>query len=124
MLENSHNDIQSIIEAVTLYFTGTYQGDAAQLRQAFHSDAHITGSIHNQIVDWTLSDFLERVTVKPTALDKDEKYDKKIVAIDATENAAMVKARVVVGDLIFKDYITLLKIAGKWIIRNKSFTNE
>jgi hypothetical protein len=45
------NDQQAISETVKLYFTGTYHGDATQLRLAFHPDAHITGNFKGQICD-------------------------------------------------------------------------
>ena len=117
------NDTQHITEIVNLYFQGTYQGDADKLKRAFHADAHITGSLNGEIHDWTLTDFITRVSALPSAENKEEKYDKEIILIDRTNNAAIVKARVLVGNLIFIDYITLLKTDGLWLIRNKSFTS-
>jgi len=118
-----NNDFEKIIESVTLYFKGTYHGNAEMLSKVFHPNARITGIMNDEIFDWSLSDFINRVTAFPTAENKNEKYDKKIISIDRTKNAAMVKARVAVGELIFFDYITLLKIDDQWLIRNKSFTN-
>ncbi len=117
------NDAQLVTKIVNLYFDGTYRGNIDQLKSAFHSEAHITGSLNGQIYDWTLVDFMARVTAIPTSESKGEKYDKEIIFMDITHNAAMVKARVVVDSLIFTDYITLLKINGQWLIRNKSFTD-
>lgn len=119
---NIDKDHQSITAVVEGYFQGTYHGNADQLRKTFHPDAHITGSLNGQIIDWTLADFIARVTSIPTAATKGEKYDKEILLIDNSGDAAMVKAQVVAGDLIFTDYITLLRINGQWCIRNKSFT--
>ncbi|SRR5579883_1877755 len=116
------NEAQAITKVVEAYFLGAYHGNAEQLKQAFHPDAHITGSFNGQIIDWSLNDFLARVTTAPTAAQKNEKYDKEIILLDQTSDAAMVKARVMVGEYSFTDYITLLKINGKWVIRNKSFT--
>lgn len=117
------NDFEKITEIVTMYFKGTYHGNADLLYKAFHPNAHITGLINGEYFDWSLSDFITRATTSPSAANKGEKYDKEIISIDRTKNAAMVKSRVAVGELIFFDYITLLKIDGQWIIRNKSFTN-
>lgn len=41
---------------------------------------------------------------------------------DKANYAAIAKCCVRVAELTFYDYITLLKIDGKWIIRNKSFS--
>jgi small-conductance mechanosensitive channel len=79
--------------------------------------------INEQVINWSLEDFIARVSTEPTAAKKNEIYDKKILSVDVTHHAAVVKSRVAVGDLIFTDYMTLLKINGHWIIRNKSFTN-
>lgn len=116
------NEIQSITEIVNHYLNGAFFGDINQIKKAFHPDAHVTGIFNDQLVDWTLSDFINRVTIEPTAANKNEIYDKQILTIDKTSNAAMVKARVKVGDIFFTDYITLLKIKDQWVIRNKSFT--
>lgn len=117
-------DIQLIRLTIDGYFKGTYQGDAAQLKRAFHPEARITGIINGQLCDWTLTEFITRVTATPTAENKKEPYNKEILFIDKTDNTAMVKACVLVGGLKFTDYITLLKINANWLIRHKSFTVE
>jgi len=116
-------DTLRITEIINLYFKGSYYGNIEQLKQAFHPEAHVTGSLNGKICDWTCTEFMERVTTMPTSANKGEKYDKEILLIDKTNDAAMVKARVTVGDLIFTDYITLLKINDQWMIRNKIFTS-
>lgn len=119
-----NTELQNINDVINLYFKGTYQGNADQLKKAFHPDARITGILNDQYYDWSLADFISRVTTKPTAENKHEQYNKEIVMIDITSHAAIVKARVVVGGLIFTDYITLLKINNTWAIRNKSFISN
>lgn len=117
------DDFKNIIETITLYFKGTYFSDVDMLYEAFHKDARITGLINNEYYDWSLKDFISRITNKPSASNSGEKYDKEIISIDITKNAASVKSRVVVAGLIFYDYILLLKINNNWLIRNKSFSN-
>ena len=115
-------DEKVIREVVKYYFIGTYNGDAKQVQQAFHPQARIVGNINGETFDLSLSDFIARVTATPTAAAKGEKYDKEILLVDKTGDVAIVKARVVIGPYVFTDYITLLKIAGKWVIRHKSFS--
>jgi len=118
-----NNDFEKIIEVVTIYFKGTFDGDGDVVRKVFHPDARITGIINEEIFDWSLDDFVVRITATPTAKNRGEEYNKIIISIDKTKHAAMVKSRGIVGELIFFDYLTLLKIDGQWIIRNKTFTN-
>ncbi len=117
-----NNEEQAIKEVVRLYFMGTFQGNREYLKTAFHSDAHITGSFNGQICDWSLDEFIKRVTVAPTSAQRNEVYNKEIIFLDCIGDMAIVKARVLVGNYTFFDYITLLKIDDRWVIRNKSFT--
>lgn len=115
-------DHQAITAAVQNYFLGTYHGNEEQLLQAFHPNAVISGNIEGKEQSWPLTDFIQRVTKSPTSAERKEKYNKEILSIDTEGDCAMVKAKVVVNGLTFIDYITLLKIDGRWVIRNKSFT--
>jgi hypothetical protein len=115
-------EIAAISKVINLYFLGTYHGDIKTLQKAYHPDAHITGVFNNTVVDWSLAEFITRVATKPTAAEKNEPYHKEIISVDYQGNAAMVKAQVTVNGMLFTDYITLLKIAEHWVIRNKSFT--
>ncbi len=118
-----HNtDIERIEQIINMYFNGTYHGDGDLLKKAFHPNARITGIINDTVYDWSLDDFIKRVTTSPTAANKGEIFDKEIITIDKANYAAIAKCCVRVAELTFYDYITLLKIDGKWIIRNKSFT--
>jgi hypothetical protein len=68
-----NTEFQNIIDVVNLYFKGTYQGNVTQLKKAFHPDARITGILNDQYYDWSLTDFIERVTTQPTATHHEEK---------------------------------------------------
>ncbi len=119
---HTDSDDAAIRSVIKLYFMGTYHGNAEELKKAYHSDVQIFGSIGGKTIHWTLSDFIERVTQKPTAAEKHEKYEKEIVSVDRASDIAMVKARVSAGGLHFTDFITLMKIGGRWWIRCKCFT--
>lgn len=115
------NCLHNIQQVVELYFMATYHGDVQGIRQAFHPKSQITGHFKEQYIEWDLEQFIAHINSKPSAAVAIEVYDKKIISIDLTRNAAMVKAQVLVGGIFFTDYITLLKLDGAWIIRNKSF---
>jgi len=113
---------QAIREVVNLYFKGTHEGNEDLLKIAFHASAHISGNLQGQYCDWSLNEFIKRVTQEPTPAVKNAIYDKEILSIEYENNLAFAKARVVINGKIFIDYITLIKIHNHWKIRNKSFT--
>lgn len=113
-----------ITQVINAYFKGTYYGDAQLLKNAFHPAARITGLFENNYCDWSLDEFITRVTIKPTASENNDPYNKKIIFLEITNNAAIAKATVTVNGVCFTDFITLLKINEHWVIRNKSFTTN
>ncbi len=117
--DSDHEAIRAVIKH---YFLGTYHGNSEELKKAYHPDVQIFGSIQGKLIQWTLTQFIARVTEKPTAAEKQEKYEKEILSIDKAGDMAMVKARVSAGGLHFTDFITLMKIEGRWWIRCKCFT--
>lgn len=112
-----------LIEAVIQnYFSTTYHANEKKLRESFHPEARIAGDFNGQYCDWSLEEFVHRIASQDSAAKKGEVFDKKILLLDQIANAAVVKARVLVGGFIFVDYISLLKINDQWVIRNKIFT--
>ena len=116
------NDISLLQAVMEDYFLGTFAADKTRLLQAFHPDCQITGNINGQSVVMNLIQFIERVTQAKQQSKSERRYDKKIVGMDWHQDIAWVKAKVLVDENYFTDYITLLKIDGRWFIRQKSFT--
>jgi hypothetical protein len=116
-------ELKAISTVVADYFQGAFDANASQLGQAFHPDAKITGLINGKYVEIDVNAFIDRATTAK-ANNKNQKFDKKITSIDIHTDMAMVKARVLVDDVYFTDFLTLLKIDNCWVIRQKSFTNS
>ena len=108
--------------AVEDYFYGTYRGDRAQMQRAFHPDAHIAGNLHGKYLDEAAPDFIERLMSSPSEEAEGHAFEKRILEARWTEDSAMVAAENIVHGLRFIDYMVLLKIDGRWSIRNKIYT--
>lgn len=113
-------DLQAIRDVVQSYFVGTEQGKPELLNEAF------LPSLELQYVDSegafkqiTGPDYIARITPGRT-------YDRKghIVSMDVTDNAAVVKAEILMRDRLFTDYLLLLKVEGQWRISNKIATSR
>tara|TARA_R110000868_G_scaffold8205_3_gene42499 strand:+ start:94260 stop:94607 length:348 start_codon:yes stop_codon:yes gene_type:complete len=111
----------SIEEVVGFYFEGTYEANADKLKRAFHPDCHINGKFHGEYVDWTREQFVERICSRESEASEGALFDKQIVEMDVTHDIASVKAKVLGTGQYFIDYITLVKMGGEWVIRNKTF---
>ena len=75
-----------IERVVRLYIDGAQEGDAAKLRDAFHQDAWMFGSIGGRRADMPIADMIAMTDGKPA--DVDGSYRARIVAIDRAGDAA------------------------------------
>ena len=109
---------KSLIEAVILdYFQGTYRANAEQICSAFAPSARIRGFASGGYIDLSRDEFIAHVCDHV----RHDSYDKKICHMDIYENIATVKAKVLVGNVYFIDFIQLIKVDDQWAIQHKLF---
>jgi Putative lumazine-binding len=94
-----------ITRTVDLYVEGCREGDAAKLREAFHPDARMWGSMLGERYDEPIAEMIAMVDGKP--VDADRSYQARVTAVEQTEDVASV---VLVedgfwGSVSFVDYL-------------------
>ena len=117
-------DERTAIEAtVRLYVDGASKGDAAKLKEAFHEQGWMFGSVAGRRFDAPFTTMIQELSVNP--LDSDGGYRGHIVAIELSGDAAVatVEESGCWGNLSFLDYFTLARIDGVWKIVNKVFVH-
>ncbi|HRH68010.1 MAG TPA: nuclear transport factor 2 family protein [Flavobacteriales bacterium] len=112
-------ELPLITAALMDYIDGTANGDAEQVRRAFHPDFNLY-TVNDGDSLWVRSGakYIDGIKVG-------EKNDRqgRIISIDVEGNAAMAKAEIAVpGWRIFTDYFLLLKYEGAWRIVQKSYS--
>ena len=116
-------ETEQISRTVDLYVEGCREGDAAKLREAFHPDARMWGSMLGERYDEPIGEMIAMVDGKP--VDVDGSYQARVTSVEQTEDAASV---VLVeegfwGSVSFVDYFDLARIDGTWKIVNKTFAH-
>ena len=114
---------EQITHAVDLYVQGVREGDAAKLREAFHPDARMWGSMGGQRFDVPITEMIAMVDGKP--VDVDGSYKTEITAVEQTEDTASVTLAEegFWGTVSFVDFFALARIDGEWKIVNKTFVH-
>lgn len=108
--------------AVELYFAGHATGDGSYWRRAFHPVAKLYSVKDGALAERALDEFVGGASGKPAA---DEAQRRRtIAAIDVAGDAAMVKVELDYPEIRFVDYLSLLRIDGRWVIVNKIFHRE
>jgi hypothetical protein len=109
----------AIRETIQHYFQGHATGQGEHFRKAFHPDAKLFFIRDGRLTQWTSEEYIARASGKPAA---DEAQRKRIIdSIDISGNAAIVKVTLDYPNVVFTDYMSLLKIEGQWKIINKTF---
>jgi hypothetical protein len=121
----STDDREAIEQAVQTYFDGLYEGDADKLASVFHETAALTFEQNGELVVLPLAKWLDSVRSRPSAKSKGLARDDAILLFDQSGPAsAFVKVKCQMPPLYFTDYLSLLKVGGKWVVAQKVFATE
>lgn len=116
--------INAICKTVQLYFDGMHFGDTAQLRSAFHSDAHLFGYYHGDFSRVSLEEWMTEVEGMEKPSETGEVFDMRVVATDVTGPTAQVKVAELYAGLRYTGYLSLVLLGGEWKIVNKLYHND
>ena len=114
-----------VIHSLQTYFDGLYHSDTDRLRQVFHPKAQYVSVTEGTLLYRDMADYFPVVDARPSPASRGEPRRDEIVSI---EFAGPVTARAVVhcaiGSKFFTDFLTLIKLEGRWQIISKVFHFE
>jgi hypothetical protein len=115
-------DYDAIGAAVQLYVDGSRRGDAGTLKQAFHADARMFGSLGGTRYDVPIQALFDMADGAPADTGS---YRARIVSVQQTGDAAVAVLAEdgFWGSVSFIDYFLLAKIDGSWKIVSKLFAH-
>ena len=112
-------DEAGVREALNHYIAGHATGDGNHFRQAFYPEAKLWFVRDGKLTSITSEAFAAGASGKPAA---DEAQRKRTIeTVDIAGDAATARVVLDYPAVRFVDYMTLLKVDGKWRIINKSF---
>jgi hypothetical protein len=117
-------DEAAIRQTVQYYFDGGKNRDSLTLRKAFHPEARMLFAREGKLVVMPIGEYITRVgseSLKPGEVDSTE---RKVVSVDVVGDAAVAKLELKRPNAVLTDYMSLLKVDGRWLIVNKIFTRD
>ena len=121
-MDKNYNDISS---ALSIYFDGLYEGDTEKLGSVFHPVCHLFSNSGGEFLDWSRDKWFEVVNGRLSPKSQGLSRHDRIISIDMSdEMTAIAKLNCAVPPRYFTDYLTLLKLGGRWQIVSKSFRSE
>ena len=114
------DDYDAICRALRLCTEGEAKGDVAKLREAFHADARMFGSLAGERFDVPIEELFELAQSVPADTGN---YRSRILSVQQTGDAAVgvVAEEGYWGSVSFVDYFLLARIEGDWKIVCKLF---
>lgn len=116
------DDRAAIEQTIQTYFDGLYEGDADKLASVFHQTSALTYEQDGQLVVLPLAQWLKAVRERPAPKAKGLARDDAILLIDQSgPTTAFVKVKCQMPPRYFTDYLSLLKVDGRWQVVQKVF---
>lgn len=105
--------------AIEHYFQGHATGQGEHFRKVFHPDSKLFFIREGKLTQWTAEEYISRASGKPAPDEAQRK--RRIDSVDIAGDAAFVKLTLDYPTVVFTDYMSMLKVDGKWMIVNKTF---
>jgi Putative lumazine-binding len=119
------NERKAIEEAVQTYLDGLYEGDTQKLARVFHETSALTGDIDGKLTIVPRDQWLDAVRNRPSPKSKNQARHDEILQIDiAGPTTAFVKVKCALPPRFFTDYLSFLKIDGRWQVAQKIYAAE
>jgi hypothetical protein len=117
------DEYDAITKLLQLYVEGSAKGDATKLKEVFHPDSRMFGSLGGHRVDIPIQEFFELAAKGPA--DYAGNYRARIMDVMQVGDAATatVAEDGFWGRVSFIDFFSLVKIEGRWWIVNKTFAH-
>ena len=121
-MDSTYNEIA---EALRHYFDGFYEGDTGKLRRIFHPNAHLYSAADGPLADDDMETVYARVAGRASPASRGEARLDRILSIDKSgPESAFVKLQIAIGPKLYTDYLSLLRIDGRWQIISKTYTHQ
>jgi hypothetical protein len=118
----SSDDRIAIEQTIQTYFDGLYEGDADKLASVFHDASALTYEQDGKVTVLPLAQWLKAVRERPSPKAKGLPRDDAILLLDQSgPTTAFVKVRCQIPPRFFTDYLSLLKLDGRWVVAQKVF---
>jgi Putative lumazine-binding len=109
-------------DVVRRYFELLYTCDVAQFSQVFDPAAHLYGLGEGNVVVWTADHYRQLLAGRESPKTLGSQREEALLQIDiASPTQAFAKVKVRINQMVFIDYLSLLKLKQGWRIVSKTY---
>ena len=116
------SEVAALEQAIHTYLDGLYEGDPKKLAEVFHPQSHLYSATEGKVLDLPAPEWFEMVSKRPSPKSKGQARADRILSIDFNGPAhAFVKLNCAVPPRFFTDYLTFVKLDGRWQVIAKAY---
>lgn len=114
--------LADICELLTVYFDGLHHSDTARLRRAFHPLARYVCATEGGPLDLGMEEYFAIVDRRPSPASRAEARSDRVLGIElAGPVTAIARVQCSIGQKLFTDFLSLIRVDGRWQIISKVF---
>jgi hypothetical protein len=114
-----------VVQVLGEYLDGLYHSDTARLRRVFHSEAHYFCATDGELLHLDMATYFPIVDKRPSPASQSHARTDRILSIEfAGPVTALVRLECSIPTKFFTDFLTLVKLQGRWQIVSKVFHYE
>ena len=118
-------DFAGVAGVLGLYFDGLYHSDTKRLAQVFHPKAQYVSVTDGTLLYRDMAEYFPVVDARPSPASRNEDRRDEIVSVEfAGPNTARAVVRCAIGPRHFTDFLTLIRLDGRWQVISKVFHYE
>ena len=114
-----------VARALDDYFDGLHFSDTVRLRRVFHPAALYACATDGSLLLRTMDEYFPIVDARPSPASRGEARRDRIVSIEfAGPVTAFARVECAIAPKVFVDFLTLVRLDGRWRILSKVFHYE
>lgn len=117
---SAHTEVLAVVDE---YFTGIYRGDVDRLAATFHPRAILGGEVKGEPYYKPVTEYLEGVRTRKSPSALGEPFAMEVRSIEVHGEVALAKARLRMLGNDYVDFLSFVRVDGRWLIVAKVFTH-
>lgn len=116
------SDFTGVTATLQTYFDGLYHSDTGRLAQVFHPQAIYCCATEGQLLHRSMAEYFPIVDQRPSPASRGQARRDRILSIEfAGPVTAFARVECAIAPRFFTDFLTLVRLDGRWQIVSKVF---
>ncbi|MES2613473.1 MAG: nuclear transport factor 2 family protein [Pseudomonadota bacterium] len=119
---NTTSDFSGVTAALHTYFDGLHHSDTGRLAQVFHPQAIYCCATEGQLLHRSMAEYFPIVEQRPSPASLGQPRRDRVLSIEfAGPVTAFARVECAIAPRFFTDFLTLVRLGGRWQIVSKVF---